>query len=128
MIPWAKPTYWGKEIEYANKALGSTWISGGPYVEQLEKEMRGILDVRHALAVSNGTTAIHLAYLGLGLQPGDEIIVPGFAFMAVANIALHMGVIPVFADIDEDTWCLTREGAEKAFGPGTKAIMPVHTY
>ena len=80
------------------------------------------------LAVSNGTTAIQLAYLGLGLKPGDEIIVPGFSFMAAANIALHMGLKPVFAEVDKDTWCLSAKELPKYISSKTKAIVPIHTY
>src|ERR1035441_7485916 len=106
-IPWAKPDFWGNEIQYVSEALASTWISGGAYLDKLEKQFSETFQKKYALAVSNGTTAIHLAYLGLGLKPGDEIIVPGFAFMAAANIALHMGLKPVFAEVDKDTWCLS---------------------
>src|SRR4051794_7585521 len=92
LIPWAKPDFWGQEIAYVTRALRSSWISGGEYVDQLEAYFRRTFKKKHALAVSNGTTALHLAYLGLGLKPGDEVIVPGFSFMAAANIALHMGL------------------------------------
>lgn len=127
-IPWAKPDFWGREQEYLTEALKSTWISGGPFVERFEQDISTYCGMRYALAVSNGTTALQLAYLALGLNPGDEIIVPGFAFLAVANMALNMGVIPIFAEVDPDTWCLTAEAAEKCLSPRTKAIVPVHTY
>lgn len=127
-IPWAKPDYWGREIEYATEALHSTWISGGPYVNKLEDELKAILKMNHVFAVANGTAAIHLAYLGLGLQPGDEVIVPAFGFMAVANVALHMGLRPVFADIDPGTWCITAETIGQKISSKTKAVVPVHTY
>lgn len=127
-IPWAKPDYWGNEIEYVNKALQSTWISGGAYVDQLEKEFNSILNKKHVLAVSNGTTAIHLAFLGLDIKPGDEIIVPGFCFLAAANIALLVGAKPVFVEVDKDTWCIDLNDLEKKITNKTKAIVPVHTY
>jgi len=127
-IPWAKPDFWGREQEYLTEALNSTWISGGPFVERFEKDVSTYCGVRYALAVSNGTTALQLAYLALGLNPGDEIVVPGFAFLAVANMALNMGVTPIFAEVDPETWCLTAEAAEKCLSSRTKAIVPVHTY
>jgi perosamine synthetase len=127
-IPWAKPDYWGNEVEYATEALKSTWISGGPYVEKLEVEVQKILGTKNIFAVANGTAAIHLAYLGLGLQPGDEVIVPAFGFMAVANVALHMNLKPVFADVDPETWCITAETIERKITKKTRAIVPVHTY
>src|SRR6185503_13457403 len=92
MIPWAKPEFFGNEIKYVNEALESTWISGGRFVHEFETKLTGLLGKKHTLAVANGTTAIHLAYLGLELKAGDEVIVPGFAFMAAANIALHMNL------------------------------------
>jgi perosamine synthetase len=128
LIPWAKPDLWGNEGKYIAEALESTWISGGPFVEKFESGFAEFSGVRHALATSNGTTAIHLAYLGLGLGAGDEIIVPGFAFMAAANMALNIGAQPVFADVDPDTWCMTAESIEKCITKQTKAIVPIHTY
>ena len=127
-IPWTKPEFWGNEIKYVTNALESTWISGGEYVDRLEKNFKDTLNKKHVLAVSNGTTAIHLAYLGLGLKAGDEIIIPGFAFMAAANAALHMGLKPVFAEVDPYTWCLSAKGLEKYISSQTKAIIPIHTY
>lgn len=127
-IPWAKPDFWGDELKFVKQALKSTWISGGPYVDQLEARFSQILGKKYALAVSNGTTAIHLAYLGLDIKPGDEVIVPGFCFQAAANIALHVGAKPVFAEVDKDTWCLDPVDLEKKITNKTKAIVPVHTY
>jgi len=128
MIPWAKPSFWGNEVKYVTEALESTWISGGSYLDKLEEIFHVQFNKKHVLACSNGTAAIHLAYLGLDLKPGDEIIVPGFAFMAAANIALHMGLKPVFAEVDPDTWCLCPKKLADYITPHTKAIVPVHTY
>lgn len=128
IIPWAKPDFWGNEIQYVTQALKSNWISGGKYLDELERYFTNLFDRKHALSVSNGTTAIQLAYLGLGLKPGDEVIVPGFAFMAAANIALHMGLKPIFAEIDPETWCLDSKKLTQYISKKTKAIVPVHTY
>lgn len=128
MIPWASPHYWGNEREYVLKALDSSWISGGPFVDRLEKEFSERCGSKFAIAVSNGTSALHLAFLGLGLHAGDEVIVPGFAFQAAANVALHMGLVPVFAEVDEDTWCLDAASVEQKITSRTRAIVAVHTY
>jgi len=78
-IPWAKPDFWGKEQEYVAEALASTWISGGAFLDRFEGRVGEYCGVRYALSASNGTTAIHMAYLALGLGPGDEVVVPGRA-------------------------------------------------
>ena len=111
-IPWAKPTLWGNEKSYIDEALSSSWISAGPFVDRLEADFRQQTGSSFALAVSNGTTSIHLAYLALGIGPGDEVIVPGFGFMAAANVALHVGAKPVFVEVDPNTWCLKADAVE----------------
>ena len=128
MIPWAQPHFWGNEIDFVQEALSSTWISGGPFVEKLEAYFRNYLSVSHALLVANGTAALHLAYLALDITPGDEIILPGFGFLAGANIALHMGAVPVFAEVDPHTWLVTAEQIEPLLTKRTKAIVVIHTY
>jgi len=128
IIPWTKPNFWGNEVKYVTEALDSTWISGGAYLDKLEADFKKLLEKKHVLAVSNGTTAIHLAYLGLGLKPGDEVIVPGFCFLAAANVAIHMGLKPIFAEVDPETWCLSAKELPKYITSKTKAIIPVHTY
>jgi len=127
-IPWAKPDFWGNEERYVIDALKSTWISGGPFVDKLERDFAVHQGAAHALTASNGTTAIHMAYLGIGLQAGDEVIVPGFGFQAAANVAIHMNLKPVFAEVDPQTWCLTAEAMERCISGRTKAVVPVHTY
>lgn len=127
-IPWAKPDYWGQEEAYVLDALRSTWISGGTYVDRLEREFAAFVGHGRAFAVSNGTTALHLAYLAMGLRPGDEVIVPGFGFMAAANVALHMGAKPVFAEVDLATWCLDPDHVQRQITERTRAIVAVDTY
>lgn len=127
-IPWAKPALWGNEKKYVADALDSLWISGGKYIEQLEDGFSGLFNKKYALAVCNGTAAIHLPYLSLGLRQGDEVIVPGFSFMAAANLALQMHLKPIFAEVDPKTWCLTAGTIENLITPNTKAVVPVHTY
>lgn len=126
--PWAKPIYWGCEERYVLEALRSTWVSGGPFVERLEGDIARYLGVKHALAVSNGTAALHLAYLALELHAGDEIVVPAFGFMAAANIALQLGLVPVFCDVDRHTWCMRAENVRAVITGRTRAIVAVHNY
>jgi perosamine synthetase len=128
MIPWARPKFFGLERDYVLDALESGWISGGPYVKRLEEEMAAKLGAKHALAVCNGTAALHLAFLGLGLGPGDEVIVPGYTFVAAVNMALCVGATPVFAEIDPRTWLLDPVSVAACLTERTKAIVPVHLY
>lgn len=128
VIPWAEPTLWGREEEYVVDALRSTWISGGPYVDRLEREFSGFAKAPHALVVANGTAALHLAYLAAGVGAGDEVILPGFAFMAAANMTRMVGATPVFADVDPHTWCVTADSVAPLITERTRAIVPVHTY
>ena len=128
MIPWAKPYLYGNEKDLVAQAIQSTWISGGPYVEQFENNVAKLIDSKFALSTSNGTTAIHAAFLTIRISPGDEVIVPGFGFLAAANIALQMGAKPVFAEVDSETWCMNLTSIEKCLSSKTKAIVPVHTY
>lgn len=127
-IPWAKAEFWGSEEKYVIDALQSSWISGGPYVERLETACAEFLGVPHALVVTNGTAALDLAFLALGIKPGDEIIVPGFAFMAAANVALQKGAVPIFCDVDPLSWCILPKAVEKLISTRTRAIVAIHSY
>lgn len=127
-IPWASPHYWGNEERYVLDALKSSWISGGAYVDRLEEDFARYCETSYAVTASNGTTALHMAYLALDIRPGDEIIVPGFGFMAAANIALHVGAKPVFAEVDPASWCMIAANIERCITPKTRAIVPIHTY
>jgi perosamine synthetase len=127
-IPWSKPHIWGNEKEYVQDALNSSWLSGGEYLNKLESSFAKLFNKKHVLLTSNGTTALHLIYLSLGFEENDEIIIPGFAFLAAANIALQMKLKPVFAEVDPQTWCLTAAAIEKIITSKTKAIVAIHTY
>ena len=131
-IPYAQPKFWGLEEDYMVDALRSGWISTGKYIQQLENEFLEILGTnsdRHtAIAVSNGGAAIHCILLALDLQPGDEIIVPAFCYQAAALVAIQLGLTPVFAEVDSETYCVTAESIKKVISPRTKAVVAVHSY
>lgn len=127
-IPWAGPTLFGGEETLVLDALRSTWISGGPYVDRLEREIAERMGARHAIAVSNGTTAIELALRGLQLQAGAEVIVPAFGFVAAANMVLTLGLTPLYVDIKPDTWLLDPAEIERVVTTRTRAVIPLHLY
>ena len=128
LIPWARPHLFGNEADRMRDALLSSWISGGPCVDEFEATIRDFAGARFACATSNGTTALHLAYLALGIDANAEVVVPGFAYLGAANVALLCGSRPVVAEVDPATWCLTAEAVERVLTPRTKAVVAIHTY
>lgn len=127
-IPWVKPYFTGREDKLVVDALKSTWISGGPYVDKFESQLKSWLNANDAICVSNGTSAVQLALLGAEIGVGDEVIVPNFTFVAPGAMVAGMGAVPVFADVDPDTWCLCPKSVEKKITKKTKAIVAVHIY
>ena len=128
-IPISAPSITQKEIDYVTDAVRSTWVSSlGAYIDQFEEQFADFCGTRYAVTTSNGTTAIHLALVALGIGPGDEVIIPDLSFIATANAVVHAGATPVFVDIDPYNLCLSPAAARAAITDRTKAIMPVHLY
>lgn len=128
-IPAYEPQLGPLEEAYILEAVRSGWISSlGKYIGQFEQEFAAFCGVEHGVSTSNGTTALHLALHGLGLGPGDEVIVPALSFVASANAVHYTGATPVFADVDAQTWTLDPLEVERLLSPRTRAIMPVHLY
>lgn len=130
-LPVMEPYLMGNELAYVTDCLKSKWISSqGKYVHQFERLFEHILGIPEgsAVAVSNGTVALHLALLTLDIGPGDEVIVPDLTFAASVNTVLHAGATPVLVDVDPTTWCLDLDLVEAAITPKTRAVMPVHLY
>jgi dTDP-4-amino-4,6-dideoxygalactose transaminase len=128
MIPIAKPIISDEEVEEVVKVLRSGFIAQGPKVAEFEEKFAEYVGVKHAVASSSGTTALHLALLAAGVGPGDEVITTPFTFAATGNTVLYVGAKPVFVDIDYETYNIDPEKIEKAVTDKTKAIMPVHLY
>jgi perosamine synthetase len=128
-IPVARPDLTGNEEAYVVDAIRSTWISSsGKYLDRFEEQFAALCDTRTAIGVPNGTIALHLALLALGVRPGDEVLVPSLTFIATANAVRYVGGVPVFVDVDPDTWCIDARQLEDAIGPRTVGIIPVHLY
>jgi perosamine synthetase len=127
-IPLSEPDLNGNEAKYALEAIQSLRIGTGPFIDRFEKEYAQLCCVRNAILCANGTVALHLALRGLGLQQGDEVIVPSFTYVATANAVRYCGAEPVFAEVCPQTWCLDPKRIEEVITPRTKGIIPVDLY
>jgi perosamine synthetase len=128
-IPVSKPSLTDLEKKYANEAIESSWISSsGKFINQFERDFANECQTRSCILVANGTVALHLSLLALGLKPGDEVIVPSLTYIATANAVRYIGAEPVFVDIDPTTWTIDPKKIESAITPRTKGIIPVHLY
>jgi len=128
-FPVSAPCLKGNEFKYLVDAFMSTWISStGEYVTRFEEGFSRYCDCDLGVSTSNGTTALHLALMALGIGPGDEVIVPGLTFAATINAVLHANARPVIVDIDRQSWTIDPKEIQKAVTPRTKAVIPVHLY
>jgi perosamine synthetase len=125
----ASPDLTGNEERYVADALRSTWISSsGEFLERFELEWAELCECRAAVAVCNGTVALHLALLALDVRPGDEVLVPSLTYVATANAVRYVGAEPVFVDVDPETWCIDPTLLEASVTRRTKGIIAVHLY
>lgn len=110
------------------EVLDTTAFINGPFVKKFQHDFEAYLNVKHVIPCANGTDALQIAMMALGLQPGDEVIVPAFTYVATAEVIALLGLIPVMVDVDLDTFNLKTEDLEKYITSKTKAIVPVHLY
>jgi perosamine synthetase len=128
-IPVAEPSIGEREVELVADAVRSGWVSSiGEYVTAFEDELASRCGVAHAIATSNGTTALHLALAVGGIGPEDEVIVPSLTFVATAAAVRYLGAAPVLADSDPAHWCVDPEDVESRITPRTRAIVAVDLY
>ncbi|HET6379517.1 MAG TPA: DegT/DnrJ/EryC1/StrS family aminotransferase [candidate division Zixibacteria bacterium] len=128
MIPIARPQMGEEEKQAVWSALESGSLAQGGRVRELEERFAAFVGVPHAVATSSGTTALHLALLGHGIGPGDEVVTVPFTFIASANSVLYTGARPVFVDVREDDFCMDPELVEAVISPRTRALLPVSLY
>lgn len=128
VIQIAVPTTGDEEWEALREPLNSGWITQGPKVTAFENRFAEIHGASHALAVTSCTTGLHLILAGLGIGPGDEVIVPAFTWVSTANVILYCGATPVFVDVEADTHNISVAEVAKAVTPKTKAVMAVHLF
>jgi dTDP-4-amino-4,6-dideoxygalactose transaminase len=126
VIPIAMPLLEKDEAEAAYQAVLSGWVSQGPQVAAFEREFASAMGAPHACAVSNCTTALHIALLAAGVGPGDEVITPSHSFIATANSIRYCGAIPIFVDIDPATYNLDPSCVAEAVTSRTRAVLAVH--
>ena len=101
---------------------------GGPVIKDFQENLEKYLGVKHVIPCANGTDALQICMMALGLKPGDEVIVPTFTYVATAEVIALLGLTPVLVDVDADTFCIDLNQVKQAIGPNTKAIVPVHLY
>lgn len=129
MIPVYQPDLSGNEKKYVNECLDTSWISSkGRFVTEFEQCFSLFTQSNYAISVANGTVALHLALLALGIGPGDEVIVPSFTYIASVNAIHYVGAKPVFVDIEASSWQLDVELLAPLLTKNTRAIMAVHMY
>jgi perosamine synthetase len=128
-LPVAEPFLGDEELRYVSECVLTGWVSSaGAFVGRFEELFAERCGVAHAVAVSNGTAALHVALVALGIGPGDEVVVPTLTFIATANAVAYTGATPVFADSEPLTWNVDPEAVAAAITPRTRAIVPVHLY
>ena len=120
--------YHERLVEALSRVVPSGRYILGPEVRAFEEEFARYLGVRHCVGVANGTEALTIALRALGVEPGDEVVVPSFTFYATAEAAVSAGATPVFCDVDPETFCVTPDSVERALTPRTRAIVPVHLF
>lgn len=129
MIPVNTPSLSGNEARYLQECIETGWISSdGPFVNRFELEFGDYIGRKHALAVSNGSAALDIALKAIGLEPGDEVIMPTFTIISPAFSILRQNAVPVLVDSDPDTWNMDVSAIQKRITCRTKAILVVHIY
>lgn len=117
------------EIDNAiSEVINSTAFINGPVVKEFQAALEKYLGVKHVIPCANGTDALQISMMALGLKPGDEVIAPSFTFIATAEVIALLGLTPVLVDVDPDTFNISPEAISKAITPRTKAVVPVHLF
>lgn len=129
IIPVCEPTLGGNEMKYVQQAIETNWISSaGGFIRDFEARFAEACGTRYGIACANGTVAMHLAMATLGLEPGDEVIIPTFTMIATINAVTYCGATPVLVDSELDYWQMDVQQVADKITPRTKAIVPVHIY
>lgn len=128
-IPIAEPEIGEEELQNVVEAVKSGWVSSkGPFIEEFERSFSSYVAIKHGVATSSGTTALHLALAALGIGKGDKVLIPSLTFVAVANTIKYTGADPVFVDSNSEYWCMDPSKMEDKIDGQTKAVIVVHSY
>src|ERR687883_1716402 len=127
-LSFQPPAITDEEIAAVSETLRSGWLTTGPRTAELEARMRDYLEAKHVLAVSSCTAALHLSLVALGVGPGDEVITTSITWPATANVIVHCGATPIFADVREDDANIDANHVRELVTERTRAILPVHLY
>ena len=129
MLRVNEPVFEGRESEFLSQCIKTGWISSeGPFVKEFEDKFARFCGVKYGVACSNGTNALHLGLLSLGIRKGDEVIIPDFTMIATAYAVIYIGAKPVLVDAEPRTWNIDPAQVEAKVSGKTKAILPVHIY
>src|SRR5687768_12964103 len=127
-IPISLPVTGEEEWQAVREPLMNGWLTSGPKVREFEELFAQRHQVKHAIAVTSATTALHLAMVALNIKPGDEVIVPAFTWVSTANVVLYQGAKVIFVDVDPHTFNIDPADLKRKISPKTKAIIPVHLF
>lgn len=127
-VPIARTSLLESEVQSVLEPLKNGWLVQGPKVKEFEDKWSNFTGAKHSIAVTSCTSGLHLSLAALGIQPGDEVIVPAFTWISTANVVEHLGAKVVFCDIDLNTFNIDVFQLEKKISPNTKAIIPVHLF
>ena len=122
-VSWCEPTIGKEELSSVIDSFETNWLTMGPKVRKFEELFSIFLDVKYAMAVNNGTSALDLALKAVGVKEGDEVIVPAMTYIATVTAPLYQGAVPVFVDIENETWNLDPKQVERAISSKTRAIL-----
>lgn len=129
MIPVSEPCIAGREIELVSDAVRSGWVSSsGPYLDAFQQGFAAYHGMRHCVALANGTAALEVALHAVGVEPGDEVVIPSFTIMSLALAVLRAGGVPRLADVDPDSWNITAKGIGSVLSDRTRAVIVVHSF
>ncbi|GIV76043.1 MAG: aminotransferase DegT [Litorilinea sp.] len=129
IIPVCEPSLTGNEMKYVQQAIETNWISSaGSFIREFEAKFAEAVGTRYGIACANGTVAMHLALATLGLEPGDEVILPTFTMIATINAVTYCGATPVLVDSEPEYWQMDINQVADKITPRTRAILPVHIY